>query len=257
MIKFFKYSAAGNDFIIIDNRQSVKNFTAAGIRRWCRRHFGIGADGILLLENCPEADYRMVYFNADGSRGEMCGNGARALCAFAQARQSAPAKGRFLADDGFHRYYTDTGRIWIEIQVNPAQPAVTLEGQAGILLNTGVPHLVLPFEDLSSAPVQELGYRLSRRSPACPDGANVNFLEYTKQQARVRTFERGVDAETLACGTGAAACATYLHHARQVKWPIGLTFPGGLLTVDYRDETTWLTGPVELTFEGYLSSHSL
>ena len=221
------------------------------------RHFGIGADGVLLLENCPEADYRMVYFNADGSRGEMCGNGARALCAFARARQAAPDKGRFLADDGFHRYYTDTGRIWIEIQVNPVQQAVTLEGHAGILLNTGVPHLVLPVGDVSAAPVQELGYQLSRSSPVCPEGVNVNFLEYTNQRVKVRTFERGVDAETLACGTGATACAAYLHQARQAEWPIGLAFPGGLLTVDYRDDRTWLTGPIELIFEGCLSSHSL
>ncbi|MCF7800994.1 MAG: diaminopimelate epimerase [Candidatus Marinimicrobia bacterium] len=250
MLSFFKYSAAGNDFVIMDNLSGLLELKAWQIRKLCDRHFGIGADGILLLEGDPEYDYRMVYFNADGSRGEMCGNGARALCAFAQRLDIPQRTGQFLADDGAHGYRIDDSGIWIEILVNPERQDVEIDGQKAALMNTGVPHLVLPVDSVADTPVNEMGYPLSRVSERFPRGANINFLEIGVEVHKVRTFERGVDAETLACGTGATAVALYLTTTHPQGWPVSLEFPGGVLSVDYRDDRYWLTGPVEMVFEG-------
>lgn len=249
-LHFFKYSAAGNDFVIMDNRSGLVELSAAQIREICHRHFGIGADGVLLLAGDPVYDYRMEYFNADGSRGEMCGNGARALCAFARRLDVPQRTGQFLADDGAHGYRIDDGGIWIEILVNPERQDVEIDGQNAALMNTGVPHLVLPVESVADTKVNEIGYPLSRVSERFPQGANINFLELGGAIHKVRTFERGVDAETLACGTGATAVAIYLNDSHQQTWPVSLEFPGGTLTIDFQDNRYWLTGPVQLVFEG-------
>lgn len=250
VLQFYKYSAAGNDFIITDNRSGLMEPDASLIEKLCDRHFGIGADGVLLLESDPQHDYRMAYFNADGSRGEMCGNGARALCAYARRQDVPQRSNRFIADDGVHGYRIDDAGIWIEILVNPSREDIEIEGQPAALMNTGVPHLVLPVASVPDTPVSEIGYRLSRISETFPQGANINFLEIREGVHQVRTFERGVDAETLACGTGATAVALYLATTHRQNWPITLEFPGGLLTIDCRDDRYWLTGPVEMVFEG-------
>ncbi|MCF7797210.1 MAG: diaminopimelate epimerase [Lentisphaeria bacterium] len=250
MLTFFKYSAAGNDFVIMDNRAGLLEFQSHHIRKLCDRHFGVGADGVLLLEGDPASDYRMVYFNADGSRGEMCGNGARALCAFAQRLDIPQRSNRFLADDGVHGYRVDADGIWIEILVTPERRDMEINGNKAALMHTGVPHLVLPVDSIATTPVTEIGYPLSRISERFPQGANINFLEIGGEVHKVRTFERGVDAETLACGTGATAVALYLTGNHQAEWPVSLEFPGGILSIDYQDNRYWLTGPVEMVFEG-------
>lgn len=249
-LRFYKYSAAGNDFVVINNRDGKIQLSASTIRSLCHRHFGIGADGILLLESESRHDYRMAYFNADGSRGEMCGNGARALCAFAQRNRVPQVNSTFFADDGTHGYRISDGKYWIEILALPTRRDVIVEGRSAAFIDTGVPHVVLPVADISVAPVSEMGFRMSRISEQFPQGANINFIEIGTTVSKVRTFERGVDAETLACGTGATACAIYLSESSGRSWPIALDFPGGTLTIDYSDQRYWLTGPVELVFEG-------
>lgn len=256
-IQFHKYSAAGNDFIILDNRPGKIHLTPITIKELCHRHFGIGADGILLLETDPKHDYRMVYFNADGSRGEMCGNGARALCAFAGLIRVSHSRGSFIADDGPHEYRIEDDQIWIEILAQPTHQSIIMEGQSAVFIDTGVPHVVLPVADIVHAPVETLGFRLSRASTQFPQGANINFIEMGKDHTSVRTFERGVDAETLACGTGATACAIFLAETQGKSWPIALNFPGGTLTINYSRQRYWLTGPVELVFEGQFSANRL
>ena len=257
--RFYKYTAAGNDFIIADNRDGeLPLFSAKTIQGLCHRQFGIGADGVLLLDSAKDHDYRMVYFNADGSRGEMCGNGARALCAFAE-RNGVTQKpgGTFIADDGVHGYKISAGKFWIEILALATRRDVVVDGQPATFIDTGVPHVVLPVGDIATAPVNELGYRLSRVSEQFPQGANINFIELDDHLSKVRTFERGVDAETLACGTGATACAIYLTESKGRSWPIDLNFPGGILTIDYSEHRYWLSGPVELVFEGRFHGNRL
>ena len=258
-LHFYKYSAAGNDYIVLDDQKLDQVMHPKLIRQWCDRHFGVGADGVLLLEPDSHDDYRMVYYNADGTRGEMCGNGARALCAFAKRQGLANQSGTFIADDGKHGYEIMNDQIWIEILVTPTREDVMVEGESAVLLNTGVPHLILPVGAVDKAPVVEQGYRLSRVSAQFPMGTNINFLEIgtDRKRSRVRTFERGVNAETLACGTGATACSIYLADSAQAKYPIDLEFPGGVLTVNFKDNRFWLTGPVELVFEGRLAMNSL
>ncbi len=262
---FVKMSGAGNDFIVVDNRALALPLTREHIASLCHRRFGIGADGLLAAEPAgqPGADFRMRYYNADGGEAEMCGNGARCFARFVEPWPRVdPRRVTFLTPAGLiaGEY---VGR---EIRVNLTPPTdLKLDRRADFgwgevtfhSINTGVPHVVVEVPDAEVAEVLSLG-RAIRYSPLFERGTNVNFVQATGTgELIVRTYERGVEGETLACGTGVTAAALVLHRVRGLKLPLRVKVRGGdTLTVgaapgpgDTFSDVT-LTGPATETFRG-------
>ncbi|MEO1652941.1 MAG: diaminopimelate epimerase [Bacteroidota bacterium] len=253
LISFFKYQGTGNDFVIIDNRSLFfdKN-QAQVIQRICDRRFGIGADGFILIENSPEQDFRMVYFNADGYEGSLCGNGGRCAVKFAQKLGLFDTETRFMAYDGPHEARVDE-RGWVHLHMaNVGQ--VSSMGE-GYFLDTGSPHYVEVVEQLKQFDV--LGKGAALRYDArfeLKGGTNVNFIEADASEAclHVRTYERGVENETLSCGTGVTASALVSGLAS----PVQIHTLGGTLAVSFektKDGTFQqivLSGPAQEVFEG-------
>ena len=266
---FVKMSGAGNDFVVVDNRSLALTLTREQIANLCHRHFGIGADGLLAAEpaNEPGADFRMRYYNADGGEAEMCGNGARCFARFVEPwARAEPGRVRFLTPAGLI-----TGEfVDHEIRVNLTPPTeVKLNRRADFgwgevtfhSINTGVPHVVLEVPDIELAEVLSLG-RAIRYSKLFERGTNVNFVQPDAAGGLiVRTYERGVEGETLACGTGVTAAALIVHVVRDLPLPLRVKVRGGdTLAVNaaveksagggasFRDVT--LTGPATETFRG-------
>lgn len=204
-IEFSKYHGTGNDFIIIDDRdRAFSSLTGQVIRKLCDRRFGIGADGLIFLREHEEFDFRMVYHNADGGEGTMCGNGGRCAVAFANRLKLIGASARFMTIDGLHEASVlSNGTISLGMnKVSGIQPA-----EEGYRLDTGSPHLVLFRRDIDLINVYEEGHRIRYSPPYMPGGINVNFVEEDGDGIHVRTYERGVENETLSCGTGNVASA--------------------------------------------------
>ncbi|HIG73193.1 MAG TPA: diaminopimelate epimerase [Bacteroidetes bacterium] len=269
VVPFTKMNGAGNDFIVLDNRflHFSTDELAELARRFCPRRTGVGADGLLALDDAEDADFRMRYRNADGSLGTMCGNGARCLARFA-ARAGLGRE----ADGATHlTFETDGGRYSarvtaeaVELDV-PAPRAFEVEAPASALgtvhpIWTGTEHAVVFVDRVEDAPVAEEGARLRQHEAFAPTGTNVNFVERQADGAtvRVRTFEKGVEVETLACGTGALASALVAHRAGGLAaTAITVEMPGGALGVSFRDEggeirDLRLSGPAETVYEGTL-----
>ena len=263
-LPFVKMSGAGNDFVVIDNRARRSDLNADQITRLCDRHFGVGADGVLAVEpsGIPEADFRMRYYNADGGEAEMCGNGARCFARFVQAMPRASAERvRFLTPAGLivGEY------VGNEVRVNLTAPTETKINQRADFgwgeieyhfMNTGVPHVVVYVPDAEKAEIVAHG-RAIRRSPIFPRGTNVNFAQIVDPKNLIaRTYERGVEDETLACGTGVTAAALLTRLVHGVALPLRIKVRGGdVLTVGatsdgnaFRDVT--LTGPAVEVFSG-------
>lgn len=276
VLEFTKMHGAGNDFVVLDNRfYSFADGELSDLAgRLCRRRFGVGADGLLALSNprSAEAAFRMVYYNADGSRGSMCGNGARCLVRFAvEAGIRKPAV-RFETDDGFASAETDPddpSRVKLFLP-DPTEYAertgVAVPAAAGATsdiarIDTGVPHAVCFVGSVDEVPVAAVG-SVIRHDSHFAQGANVDFVETVGAGApsriRVRTFERGVEAETLACGTGAVASAvTAWLTGRVKKLPVEVDMPGGRLLVGFEPKAggvadVYLEGPAEVVFRGSL-----
>lgn len=251
MLNFQKYVAVGNDFIIIDAWETEISLSADQVIKFCDRKFGIGADGVLILIQDKQADFRMIYFNADGSRGEMCGNGARSLIHYAVTNGRCGASGTFIADDGLHNYRMEDSVVSVQILVTGSlKPWDVPSPQCGFI-NTGVPHLIVPVDKINSIQLETLGPAMNEHE-LHPEGSNVNILERSEGELLVRTWERGVNAETLACGTGAVAVAIFANGILEFPWPISLKFTGGDLSVDLIGNQYWLTGNAELVFEGQI-----
>jgi diaminopimelate epimerase len=263
-LPFVKMSGAGNDFVVIDNRTLAATLTREQIAQLCDRHFGIGADGLLAVEPADEAnvDFRMRYYNADGGEAEMCGNGARCFARFVHPLRRADAERvRFLTPAGLitGEYLSD------EVRINLTAPTETKLNQRADFgwgeieyhfMNTGVPHAVVYVPDAERAEIVAWG-RAIRQSPIFPRGTNVNFVQVTESsQLIVRTYERGVEDETLACGTGVVASALVTHLLRRLPLPLSVKVRGGdVLTVDARAEgnafsNVTLTGPAIEVFSG-------
>ena len=263
-LPFTKMSGAGNDFVVIDNRSGRYDLTQDQIARLCDRHFGVGADGLLAVEPAPDAaaDFRMRYYNADGGEAEMCGNGARCFARFVQSMPRAnPDRVRFLTPAGL----IEGAYLGAEVRVNLTAPTETkLRQRADFgwgeieyhFMNTGVPHVVVEVPDAEKAEIVAHG-RAIRRSPIFPRGTNVNFIQVADaKNLIVRTYERGVEDETLACGTGVTAAALLTHLVRGLALPLRVKVRGGdVLTVDakvkgdsFSDVT--LTGPAAEVFSG-------
>ena len=263
---FAKYEGAGNDFILIDNREGGFTPRAELIAALCDRHFGIGADGLMTLARNAEIDCSMRYYNADGSEGEMCGNGARCFALFAEHRGIGGETKFFDAADGLH-----TARIRRlkgtsgEIELGMIAVREIRTGDGWWFLNTGVPHYVEFVDDLEAVDVTGRGRAIRRDTTRFPQGTNVNFVQITGDGTiRMRTYERGVENETLACGTGATAAAIVTAFARQPHTTdFRITVPGGALAVRFSHEQgtqTYtdirLTGPARRVFEGVFDSEN-
>ena len=257
----YKYQGAGNDFVILDNRRGDIVLTPRQINRLCDRRFGVGADGLMTLCASDSADFEMHYYNADGPEGTMCGNGGRCLVAFAALM--GLKRFEFLACDGPHRadlleYSED--RCIVRLKMRDVEQVEKLPD--GWLLETGSTHFVQWVRDLEHFDVATEGKRL-RWDARFPKGANVNFIEPMADHLAVRTYERGVEAETWACGTGAtaSAIASWLRGEKCYTRPedgrirFEIQMPGGRLAVDFRAEAdgacrdVYLTGPATKVFE--------
>lgn len=253
-LHFYKYQGTGNDFVMIDNRDLLfsKNNTKL-IARLCDRKFGIGADGLILLENHPTADFKMVYYNADGNESTMCGNGGRCLVAFAKYLKVIDDTASFEAIDGMHHATVATDGT-VSLQMSDVK---TVEDKSNYLFaDTGSPHHVQLVDQLDTYPVYNNGKQL-RNDVYGTAGANINFVEAIGDSSfKVRTYERGVEDETLSCGTGVTAVALAMHHAKETtSTQVTLQTPGGDLQVRFRPtengyKDIWLTGPAQLVFQG-------
>lgn len=254
MIEFFKYHGAGNDFIMIDNRNG--NFDKNNIqlvRHLCHRHFGIGSDGLILLENHPELDFTMVFYNPDGSQS-FCGNGSRCAIAFAKRLGMIKNKCTFLSTDGIHEgEYISDDEIHLKMHdVNEAEI-----GEDYYLLNTGSPHYIRFVDDVENIDVFSEGKQIRYNERFKKDGVNVNFVQKLNDNSiAIRTYERGVENETLACGTGIVAAALASSIKFNTSNNLHVKARGGDLLVKFTTEgnnhfnNVWLIGPAKLVFEG-------
>ncbi|MEO7213729.1 diaminopimelate epimerase [Mucilaginibacter sp.] len=255
-IKFYKYQGAGNDFILIDNREGIVNQpTKEEVAKLCDRRFGIGGDGLMLLENLEGYDFKMVYYNADGNEGSMCGNGGRCIVAFAKHLGIIYDTTKFLATDGPHHAKISEEGTWVSLQMIDVAD-ISKDGDAYVL-DTGSPHYVKIATDLAIKDVYNEGYAIRNNATYKAKGINVNFAEKTGEGYFVRTFERGVENETYACGTGVTAVALAMaKHNRQfgtISTPIKVL--GGNLNIRFDNDgekfsNIFLEGPAELVFDG-------
>lgn len=255
-IPFFKFSATGNDFILFDTRKiSEKLDDPAFVRRICTRRTSVGADGILLVAKSDKYDFSLRYINADGSETE-CGNGARAAAVFV-SRQDGKVL-RFSFGDNVYASEIVGRRVQLSM---PTPKKLTLDVglslndslTEGGFVNTGVPHYVLFTDTLSTVEVSTLGKKYRSHAKFAPTGTNVNFVQRLKgDQIRVRTYERGVEAETLSCGTGCVASAMISNLRHGLSYPIEVLTSGGALVVSKEAHDFYLEGEVDLVYEGRL-----
>lgn len=253
-LHFHKYQGCGNDFIIFDNRAKKISLSHAQVKDLCDRHFGIGADGLMLLE--PEAgyDFRMVYYNSDGNISSLCGNGSRCMAAFAKSLGISKDKVRFMAADGEHYAEINGKEIALKMNdVNNIEPHKDF-----VFLNTGSPHVVKWVDHLKNHDVFTEGRNIRQSEPFNrKGGTNVNFIEKTAKGISIRTYERGVENETLACGTGVTAAALVAASENKASAPsyCEVETLGGPLIVSFKKQGSsftdiWLKGPAQFVFEG-------
>lgn len=259
-IPFYKYQGAGNDFILIDQRQTqyLNRDNQAEIAKLCDRRFGIGADGLMLLQLKSGFDFEMIYFNADGKESTMCGNGGRCITAFAKKLGIFDENAYFLAIDGPHHAKINPAGDWVELQMIDVKQVE--QNQDFFVLNTGSPHYVTFVKDFNHLNVYEQGRSIRYNDRFAKEGINVNFVSRTENGIKVATYERGVEDETLSCGTGvtAAAIAFWLSQNDTTLRNIPIQTKGGNLAVrlapdgyvGFRD--IWLCGPATFVFEGQI-----
>ncbi len=255
-LKFYKYQGAGNDFILVDNRKLTTDHEQPElISRLCHRHFGIGADGIMFLQNREGYDFEMVYYNADGQPSSMCGNGGRCISAFAKSLGIIETEANFLAVDGPHYAKISEQGTWVSLKMIDVSE-IKKDGEAWVI-NTGSPHYITMAEGLKNKDVFHEGKLIRYNETYRKEGININFVEDLGEHYYVRTYERGVEDETFACGTGATAVA--LAMARQRNQTGNIITPievlGGRLTIRFNSDglnftNIFLEGPAEFVFEG-------
>jgi diaminopimelate epimerase len=257
LVQFEKYQGAGNDFIMIDNRSGTYNTLGIDQIKWmCNRHCGIGSDGLILLNEASNADFEMDFYNPDASKS-FCGNGARCVVAFANALGVDSSTQTFHAIDGIHEYTLEGASIGIHMgDVNH----IEFFGEDSALMNTGSPHYITLSDDLSTENTLAKGREIRYSAPFKQDGVNVNLVQVkTSHEIDIATYERGVEHETLACGTGATACALFLAFRNELtRGTIVVNAKGGKLAVRFvRNnpgfEQIWLFGPVSNVFNGEIT----
>jgi len=253
-LQFYKYQGTGNDFVMIDNRQNIFNKkNTKFIAFLCDRRFGIGADGLILLENHDTLDFKMVYYNSDGNESTMCGNGGRCITAFAKYLGIIDKEAEFEAIDGYHKSLIEKDLVRLQMQdVNSVECH-----KSHVFLNTGSPHHVQIENNLNELDIKAIGSKIRYGEPYNAAGSNVNFVDKIANDIfAVRTYERGVEDETLSCGTGVTAVALAMHYIGQTKNNIvTLKTPGGELKVSFEKENdsyknVWLKGPAIQVFKG-------
>jgi diaminopimelate epimerase len=264
LLNFTKMNGAGNDFVLIDNRERQVTLSRDQIRKICHRQTGVGADGILMLvpSRTGKADWAWDFFNSDGSTADMCGNGARCFARFVQHVAGTNGKTTFETGAGIITAEFENERVTVNLtephSLRLNDEVQLASGPAKIhSLNTGVPHAVLFVPDADKAMVQNLGAEIRYHKHFAPKGTNANFVQVLgPNHIRVRTYERGVEGETLACGTGVSACAIIAAKLHNFTPPIKVQVQGGdTLEVDFREENAQfknvrLTGPADFVFEG-------
>lgn len=257
-IPFYKYQGTGNDFIIIDNRDlTFDRKNTVLVEKLCNRHFGIGADGLMLLQTKAGYDFEMVYYNSDGNESSMCGNGGRCIVEFARSLGLVKDTAYFIATDGAHDASVKPGFINLkmndvsQIEIHPDY----------FFLNTGSPHYVAFVKEVASYNVFEEGKKIRYTATFGPKGTNVNFIEKQNDGLFVRTYERGVENETYSCGTGvtAAAIVAALTNTSTSDNYCSIKTLGGDLKVSYQRTTDnqftniWLEGPATFVFKGEIA----
>ena len=280
MIKFIKMSASGNDFIVIDNREGqisdVSSQMSEFVKEICKRKLGVGADGVLLIEPSPKADFKMRIFNPDGGEVEMCGNGARCIALWAKSKiknqkskieietGAGVLEAEVVSDDRVH----PASQRGVRVKLKMSDPVDTRLNFKLLVddkeyevhsINTGVPHVVLFAEDLEKARVKELGKKIRYHQEFAPEGTNANFIKVRDEHSLdIRTYERGVEDETLACGTGACASAIISHLLDKTKSPTKMyTKSGSILTIyfdssDSKITNLYLEGDAKVIYKGEL-----
>lgn len=270
-VPFVKMSGTGNDFIIIDHRKPLigREAMAEFAALVCRRKFSAGADGLILIEDSDQADFKWLFFNADGSVAEMCGNGARCAARFAYMHGIAPARMCFetlagiieaqVADINVSVKMTDPGDVQMHRQITVDDETILLH-----TVDTGVPHAVLFVDDIAQVDVCARGSRIRHHETFMPDGTNVNFVQKQGNGFKVRTYERGVEDETLACGTGAVAGALIVALLDQSASPVEIITSGGdqlTIVFDLKEngsaENVFLKGPAHVVYKGELNAEAL
>lgn len=260
LMEFTKYQGAGNDFILFDNRNDALNTgMQAFFAKICHRRFGIGADGVMLLQLAQDVDFEMVYINADGYEGSLCGNGSRCMVKFAHRLGIRKEAYTFLAADGIHEAKLDKGVVRLKMHdVTDIKHLLHYYE-----LNTGSPHYVEFFDNIAGIDVREQGAKIRFSDQYKQAGINVNFVECTDGRLSMRTYERGVEDETYACGTGVTAAA--LAYAIDNKLPAGyynipVQVLGGELMVSFEKLSDtyfteiWLSGPADFVYSGVIDT---
>jgi diaminopimelate epimerase len=253
-IKFHKYQGTGNDFIILDNRhKEYDDITTKQVKFMCNRHFGIGADGLMLLNLVDDYDFEMKYYNSDGRESSMCGNGGRCLVQFAYDIGIHKLDYKFLAIDGAHEAEFDNNG-WVELKMKDVEKIE--ERYGNYELDTGSPHYVKFVSNIRDYNVVEEGKRIRYGKEFKDEGINVNFVEMEEDGIYVRTYERGVENETLSCGTGVTASALAAAHNEFGFNRVEVQTLGGNLAVEFdkvgeeKFENIWLCGPATFVFKG-------
>ncbi len=254
---FFKYQGAGNDFVIIDNRKGIfpkDDFDM--IERFCDRKFGIGADGLILLDNASDADFKMEYFNADGRPGSMCGNGGRCIVAFAKALNIFDSSTSFIAMG--EKYQATITAEQVALKMIDVEKIEIHNDH--VFLDTGSPHHVTFIENISTFDVVEKGRKIRYGAPYLEKGTNVNFVEKINDNTfSVRTYERGVEDETLSCGTGVTAVAlASFHLEKTAKKKVYIETRGGTLKIEFEEgqkgyKNIILSGPATFVYKGTIN----
>jgi diaminopimelate epimerase len=263
-VEFTKMNGAGNDFVLIDNRERKIKLAREQVVALCDRHRGVGADGLFLLvpNATGKAHWAWEFYNSDGSSAEMCGNGARCFARFIQKKAGANGETTFETGAGVITASFQGERVTVNLteprDLELSQKVITKEGPLTVhLLNTGVPHAIVFVADADKAMVQQLGQEIRYHPQFAPKGTNVNFVQVlAKSSIRVRTYERGVEGETLACGTGVTASALVSARVHGFSSPVKVQVQGGdILEVSFKEQgggfsDVRLTGPAEFVFEG-------
>jgi diaminopimelate epimerase len=256
-VNFHKYQGNGNDFVIIDQGSLTDDLSAQQIQHLCGRRFGIGADGLIIVKSSDEFDFEMIYYNADGHEASMCGNGARCAVAFYFAKGKTGSSLSFQAYDGKHLGIVNGEELKgkrFDVSISMADVSGIEQGEGFYFLDTGSPHYVEFVERVAEVDVLAEGRKTRNSYRFAPGGTNVNFVEISGDRIFVRTYERGVEDETLSCGTGVtasalAACQETGKQASQIHTT------GGEFRVSFEQDgekftNIWLSGPAELVFEG-------
>lgn len=257
LIKFYKYQGTGNDFIILDNRNNFYDqLNADRIKKLCDRRFGIGADGLMLLNHHTNYHFEMKYYNADGRESSMCGNGGRCLVKFASDCGIMKSTYRFIAIDGEHEATVDLDGT-VALKMNDVKQVTYNNGH--FVLNTGSPHYVELTKDVMKLDVAKKGKEIRYSPTFAKEGINVNFVEQQKDSYKitVRTYERGVEDETYSCGTGVTAAALVCYHNENGFNRVEIKTLGGNLSVEYDKigdtfKNIWLNGPAVKVFDGVI-----